>query len=518
MFKIFKPKYTDRKTGQAVESETYYIRFTDHVGGRQRWPISPDHKTTHNAGLRIVELVRCRRDGDPLPPKLLKWVDGAPEDLRDRLNAAGVIDPEHIAKGEPLVVHLDGKKDEAGKVTMPGYRQHLTAGRTDREEYADLLIGRVKRIIDGCGFIHYADMGRPGAVTGVSSFLGKLRTDGEISGQTHRYYVRELKSFCRWMVAPGGRASMNAMEALKAVSDAAADKQETRALSSDEIRRVLQATAAAADWKGYTGAERALLYRFCYETGIRPGQVRKLTAGNFNLDDDPPTVTAKAATVKRRKQHTQALRLDMADELRNHLASKTPAAMAFHMPDKFTCAKMFRFDLSTARAAWIAEAPEGEERTKRHRSDFLADKDQHGRRVLFYSLRHSHGTALGDAGISQSTIAASLHHTKTSTTDRYIHPDLEAKARAVNALPNVAPDSPDKEELKATGTDGKRNLATDAVCLSVACPDQRRTVAFSGSMSYHGAKENPVPESETGFGSEGDGARTRNHRIDSPVL
>jgi len=515
MFKIFKPKYTDRKTGQAVESDTYYVEFRDHVAGRQRWPISKDYKAAHRAGLRIDDLVRCRRDGDPIPAKLLSWFDVAPQDLRKRLNEAGIIDPEHVAKGEPLAVHLDGKKDEAGLMTMPGYRQHLTAGRTDREEYAELLIGRVKRIIDGCGFIHYADMCRPGAVTAVSSFLGKLRTDGEISGQTHRYYVRELKSFCRWMVAPGGRASLNAMEALKSVADADADKQETRALAADEIRRVLQATAAGADWKQYTPADRALLYRFCYETGIRPGQVRKLTAGNFNLDDDPPTVTAKAATVKRRKQHTQALRPDMAAELRKHLASKTPAALAFHMPDKFTCARMFRFDLAAARVAWIAEAPEGEERTKRHRSDFLADKDQHGRRVLFYSLRHSHGTALGDAGFAQSTIAASLHHTKTSTTDRYVHPDLDAKARAVNALPDVSPpDAPDRETMKATGTDGP----VDAVCLSPACQPERRTMAIGGSMSHPGANKNPVSSLETGFSSEGDGARTRNHRIDSPVL
>ena len=52
--------------------------------------------------------------------------------------------------------------------------------------------------------------------------------------------------------------------------------------------------------------------------------MQKLTTANFNLDDDPPTVTAKAVNVKRRKQHTHALRPDMAAELWKHLASKTP--------------------------------------------------------------------------------------------------------------------------------------------------------------------------------------------------
>jgi hypothetical protein len=198
------------------------------------------------------------------------------------------------------------------------------------------------------------------------------------------------------------------MAGLKGVRDADVDRTETRPLLPEEVRRVVRAleVPGAEARFGMTTAERSLLYRFAYETGIRPGQIRQLVCGAFDLDADPPAVTARPATVKRRKRHTQILRPAMAAELRDVLASRVPGALAFpSMPDKFHCAEMFRADLADARALWLAEAERmndgGEELLRRQRSDFLAPVDHEGRRVNFYSLRHTHGTALGDAGVPQ---------------------------------------------------------------------------------------------------------------------
>ena len=79
---------------------------------------------------------------------------------------------------------------------------------------------------------------------------------------------------------------------------------------------------------------------------------------------------------------------------------------------------MFRTDLADARRRWLDSAGDNaEERSKRKHSDFLAATDHHGRRAIFYSLRHSHRTALGAAGIPQKDIQASLNHTRSSTTE-----------------------------------------------------------------------------------------------------
>lgn len=51
-----------------------------------------------------------------------------------------------------------------------------------------------------------------------------------------------------------------------------------------------------------------------------------------------------------------------------------------------------------------------------------------------YSCRHTTATALALGNISPSVIQEVMRHTKFSTTQRYIHPDREAAAAAVNTL------------------------------------------------------------------------------------
>ena len=70
------------------------------------------------------------------------------------------------------------------------------------------------------------------------------------------------------------------------------DYKRFRALSIDEMKWLLSTTAAGEDRQGLTGDERALLYRFAFETGIRPKQIRSLTVADFDLKADPPSVTS----------------------------------------------------------------------------------------------------------------------------------------------------------------------------------------------------------------------------------
>jgi hypothetical protein len=311
---LFKPKHRSPATGQLVEYRKWYLRFQDHLGIDHRWPALADERASRTWADRIGDLVDCRQCGDYPGERLMRWVETAPEDLRQRLVAADLLDPSHSAKGELLVVHLEGKRDAAGEIVMPGYRQHLMRGRKDRAAEADTMIGRIRRVLDGCGFVEWRDLCRPGAVTAVETFLGQLRDRGyvratsqpgrarrrKINGRTLAYYVRELKGFCRWMVEVEGRAATDPMVSLRGPTDAETDARERRELPAEEVRWLLQTTAARQQVRYELAAdERVLLYRFAFETGIRPGQLRKLTAASFELDATPPTVTSGAATVKR---------------------------------------------------------------------------------------------------------------------------------------------------------------------------------------------------------------------------
>src|SRR3954453_4113536 len=96
----------------------------------------------------------------------------------------------------------------------------------------------------------------------------------------------------------------------------------------------LVAAAAASDetLNGLTGEERAILYRFAFETGVRPGQIATLTVADFNLSASPATVTTQARYVKRRRTHTQIIKPALAALLKERFRKKLPTASAFKMP------------------------------------------------------------------------------------------------------------------------------------------------------------------------------------------
>ena len=70
-------------------------------------------------------------------------------------------------------------------------------------------------------------------------------------------------------------------------------------------------------------------------------------------------------------------------------------------------------------------------------------------------------------------------------------------------------------------TSGSKPVLTPGI-ISAACQLLAKKswslVDAVGQLVGAGAEENPDSDSETGFSDERDGARTRNHRIDSPVL
>src|SRR5262249_43544196 len=106
---------------------------------------------------------------------------------------------------------------------------------------------------------------------------------------------------------------------------------------------------------------------------------------------------------------------------------------------------------------WLDASAYPAERAERIKSDFLQSENQAKEVAVFYSIRHGHGTALGDAGVPEKDIAASMHHASRTTTARYLHSDREAVSKAIAVLPDLSYKLPSL----ATGTDD---------CLSNACP------------------------------------------------
>jgi integrase len=461
-YKLFQPTYTDKKTAKRRTSAVWNIRFRDHLRRRQRLAGELDKRDTLRMAERLRDLVRSRRECAALPPELSKWLESLPAATRKRLTEMDLIDATTAASERPLIEHLEGRKDAAGNIIEPGYMQAILArGRTER--HARTTVKRVRAVLDGCAFTFWRNLAAPGAATRIECWLADRRRKGEIGGTSFNYYVRDMRGFCNWL-SEQCRVPGLALQALGRVDNADVDADPRRALSVDELRWLIK---AAPDRKraGLTRDERTLLYRFAFETGIRPGEIRQLRVGAFQLDAERPTVTAAAATNKRRKIHIQVLRPEMAAELKQRFASKMAAAIAFKMGSEYHQSEMLRDDLADARKAWISEAPEGPARDERIKSDFLATVNHAGERAVFYSCRHAHGTALAEVGVPEKDIALSMHHASRATTARYLHSDRTAVSLAIGRLPEIA------EPMRqiATGTADGPKESTEVIISALTC-------------------------------------------------
>ena len=141
-----------------------------------------------------------------------------------------------MANAKSLLAHVDDWKAAL-----------LAKGNT--EKHANLSATRVRRIVNGCKLVTLGDV----SASRVQTFLAGLREDRkDDAGKIHRgssaasfnYHLRDCRSFFRWMIRDG-RATVNPLEHLQGVNVKTDRRHDRRALSHDELRELLDATAQA---------------------------------------------------------------------------------------------------------------------------------------------------------------------------------------------------------------------------------------------------------------------------------
>ena len=418
--RVDKPTYT--VGGKLRRSPNYHVHFRDHLDTRRRVVAFTDKQASDELGRKIGKLVALVGAGERPDPQLARWIEKMPPHVRDKLAEWGILNERASAATKPLAVHLDD------------FRESLAArGNTIR--HVDLVKSRARRVIDACRFTFWADI----APSKVETYL-KHRRDGNgdkpgISAQTSNFHLQAVKQFCRWMVADR-RAIESPIAHLKALNTRTDRRHDRRALTVDELGRLLRAAAGGPLRFGMTGPDRALLYRLAVETGLRRGEIASLTRFSFDLDGSEPTVTVAAAYSKHRREDVLPLRMELAEALRAHLAKKLPDAPAFKLPDRQHNAKMIRADLEAAGIPY---------------------RDDAGRVPDFHALRHTFITNLVRAGVKPK-VAQSLarHGTIGLTMDRYSHSFVEDERTALESLPTIDGGA---DEQRATGTDDARACA-----------------------------------------------------------
>ena len=427
--RIKKHRYRDH-TKQVRETKNFYLFFTDHLGRRERClplPAAFDKRLAETFGRHVQALVGHRMVNEQPSPEQTKWLENIPARTRKRLVALGLLDASRAAAGRPLTEHIED------------FRQSILR-RKKTTKHADETIHKVKDVVDGCGFTVWSDI----TADAVDRYLEELREgQRQLSQTSSNHYLTAMKAFCDWMVA-NKRASESPLDPLKRLTVSKSDQEHPRAaLTVEEVERLLKATVKAPMSYGMSGYERALLYQFAIETGLRAGAIRSLTVSSIN--SDMGSVVLKDSNSKNRVQVVVPLRPSMVEELQAFTANRLPWVKLFGgsynaLTDKTS--DMLQEDLAAT-----AEKNTAGKVVLEAITYITANGEYHD----FHAFRHTGYSWLESRGVPRQIISQIFGHKTLRMGDIYAHPDWEKMKEAVAKLPPLKI----QDESAKTGTDGK---------------------------------------------------------------
>jgi integrase/recombinase XerD len=283
------------------------------------------------------------------------------------------------------------------------------------EAQVALVSGRCERMVAGCGFRKIADID----AVAVEDWLAKQRrtTGGErgISAQTSNHYLRAIKQLTRWLVRHK-RLRTDPLLHLDLMNVAVDRRHDRRALTDDEVTRLLTTTRAGGRVLGMSASDRHMLYVFALSTGLRASELSSLKRESVAVDSNPPTVRVKAGYSKRRRLDVLPLPSIVVATAKGWLQSKKageslwPGAWAKNRLG----GKMLQSDLKQAGIPY---------------------RDSDGLFADFHSLRHTYITNLARQGVPLTTAQKlARHSTPVLTAARYTHLDLADQHREVEKL------------------------------------------------------------------------------------
>jgi len=512
----------------------------------RRKPIPPNAEIVERRGKRLAQWVsrgRKRRaeltpDGAAVlirdPNYTISWftwqgkrrkLNGGPD--KDAAEALGAkLEAEEMQRRRGLIDPRQEKTAAEGRRPLAehlaDFRKSLE-GKGDTPEHIDLTMARLVRIVESCRVERVADLG-PSA---VAAAVASLHSSG-LSLRTCNGYLRAMKTFSRWLWRDG-RTPQDTLAHLSGYNVETDRRRERRALSAGDFLRLIEAAESGPTVETIPGPDRAMMYVLAAWTGFRRRELASLTLRSFDFEASPATVTVTAAHAKNRRADTQPLHPTVVGRLRRWLEVKAegelaPDAPLFALRTPSGCwrktGKMMRLDLERAGLPYV---------------------DEDGLFADFHAHRHGFISNLGKAGVPLAVAQKLARHSDPKlTANTYTHLGVFDKAAAIHLLP-PCPDSSGEaalgeQSLRATGTDDARaeriygdrkgehqgEQSAGETVQNVAKRGERHAVcstqaAKSQVLTLVGHDNRRRPLAATGE-SEGEGTRTLNHRIDSPVL
>jgi integrase len=437
-----------------VESKKWYYTYVTAEGERKPMAGTEDYEATKS-------IARQKETEEA------EYAHGVRDKRRDRLREAA---------SKPLKAHLEE------------FEQKMNASGVTPEHITE-TISMIRKIAEEGGIIRIDQI----TAERVNGFADAMRR-AKKSPRTIHKYLTAIKSFSRWLVAEGKLIG----DPLVGVKKPSPRRQrERRILLPQELRLLQRAARTSGDRYGMSGEERAMLYDFAIQTGLRAGEIRSLKCTQLHLEeDDVPFVRVAADATKNRKEARQYLDERLAAQLRECIKTKHPSAAVFPLPNSHNLPAMLREDVELARTAWLREAGKNPvEYRRREQSDFLSVKSHAGQHLDFHALRHTCGAWAAKAGAHPKEVQSLMRHSSiTLTMDTYGHLFPGQAAATVRRLSDFYRDGDDDvteaAALRKTGTDDvpvkmdtKGQRAVGSVCHGESRSSRRAAHARSSETA-----------------------------------
>ncbi|MCP4611099.1 MAG: tyrosine-type recombinase/integrase [Planctomycetes bacterium] len=401
--RLFKPKYKSKR-GKQKEVKKYWVEVVD---SRERafrkvlrFPTSEGEGLAKKLGEKIQDLINHAAMNE-LNPDLIGWIeDYAPTKLQERLRGIGLLPKREAEVDKPLLDYLS----EFHRAIFEESKDSPLKKTTTADTSAKTVTARVRKLIEGCGFITWRDVSKEK----VNDYI-ESRPNG-MSQQTAHFYVQAFRRFCRWMF---DAEYIDRPIKIRKVDHA---KNYGRCFELDEFEGLLEAARTGPERYGLTGYQRYILYLLACETGLRRGELRSLTVASVDLKNSCVFVKGgvDGATKNKGGAH-QYFTAETGELLRNYIKGKMPNVQLF--PIHHRSGKMVKADCE---AAGI-------------------EAENHKGKLTLHSLRHSCGSYLLAHGVRPKEVQEIMRHkTFALTMDRYGHLLDGHKREAVNKLPRFA--------------------------------------------------------------------------------
>jgi|SRR5271166_1219426 len=353
------------RTGKLLPLWAYH--YTDHLGKRRTGTGTKDKSVTR----AIAEHLESQA----------KLVQAGLKDARDlTAEKAGRL---------PMETHVED------------YRLALI-DKGDTEKHARHTAGAIQRVLTDAGSNKLSQVGQES----LQSALRRLKD--RTSSRTANHALGAVKGFLRWCDGTGKIPGLPRwLGSIKPYNEAIDRRRIRRALTSDELSRLIESTETSPPIKLYgptkskinaiemPGPERAALYRIAAMSGLRANEIRTLEPDAFKLEGDDPHVIVRAGYSKHRREDHQPIRRSDAEWLRTWLVGREGQVVM--VPDR--TAEILRGDLEQAGIPYKT-------------ADGVVD---------FHSLRATYITLLAQSGVDPKRLQKlARHSTITLTMDRYV--------------------------------------------------------------------------------------------------